>query len=40
MKNYLMLNDKKIELTPEQVNQIEKSFCLCKTELKNIPVDC
>ena len=36
--NYLMLNNKKIELTPEQVKQIENSFNLNKTELKNIPV--
>ena len=38
MKNYLMLNDKKIDLTPEQVKQIEESFDLNKTELKNIAV--
>ena len=36
--NYLMLNNKKIELTPEQVKQIENSLNLNKTELKNIPV--
>ena len=38
MKNYLMLNNKKIELTPEQVREIENSFNFNKTELKNIPI--
>ena len=38
MKNYLILNNKKIELTPEQVKEIEKSFDFNKTQLKNIPV--
>jgi len=38
MKNYLMLNNKKIDLTPEQVREIENSFNFNKTELKNIPV--
>ena len=38
MNNYLILNNKKIELTPEQVKQIEQSFDLNKTELKNIAV--
>ena len=37
MKNYLMLNNKKIELSPEQVKQIEESFGFNRTELKNIP---
>ena len=37
MKNYLMLNNKQIELPPEQVKQIEESFGFNKTELKNIP---
>ena len=38
MKNYLMLNDKRIDLTPEQVKEIKNSFDFDKTQLKNIPV--
>ncbi len=38
MKNYLKLNGKKIELTPEQVKEMEESFGANKTELKNISV--
>ena len=37
MKNYLMLNNKQIELSPEQVKQIEESFGFNKTQLKDIP---
>ena len=38
MNNYIMLNNKKINLTPEQVREMEESFGTNKTELKNIPV--
>ena len=38
MSNYLMLNNKKIELTPEQVKEIENSFDFNKCMLKNIEV--
>lgn len=38
MKNYLMLNNKKIELTPEQVKEIENSFEFNKIKLSEIPV--
>lgn len=38
MKNYLMLNNKQIKLSSEQVKQIEESFGSNRTELKNIPV--
>ncbi len=38
MKNYLMLNNKEIELTEEQVKEIEKSFNLNKIQLSNISV--
>lgn len=38
MKNYLMLNNKKIELTPEQVKEIENSFGFNKIKLSEIPV--
>ena len=38
MNNYLMLNNKKIELTPEQVKEIEQSFDFNKVALKNIDV--
>ena len=38
MKNYLMLNNKKIELSPEQVKQIEESFGFNKTQLKDVAV--
>ena len=38
MKNYLMLNNKQIELSPKQVKQIEESFGFNKTQLKDIPV--
>lgn len=38
MKNYLMLNNKKIELTPEQVKENENSFGFNKTKLSDIAV--
>ncbi len=38
MNNYLMLNNKKITLTSDQVREIEESFGFNKTELKNIAV--
>ena len=38
MKNYLMLNNKQIELSAEQVKQIEKSFGFNKTQLKDVAV--
>ena len=38
MKNYLMLNNKKIELSSEQVKQIEESFGFNKTQLKDVAV--
>lgn len=38
MKNYLMLNDKKIELTPEQAKEIENSFGFNRVVLKDIEV--
>lgn len=38
MKNYLMLNNKKIELTPEQVKEIENSFGFNRVMLKDIEV--
>ncbi|MBR4973626.1 MAG: hypothetical protein IKY45_04085 [Clostridia bacterium] len=38
MKNFLMLNNRKIELTPEQVKQIENSFDFNKVLLKDIEV--
>lgn len=38
MKDYLMINNKKIDLTPEQVREIECSFCYNKTALKNVAV--
>ena len=38
MNNYLMFNNKKIDLTPEQVNEIKESFHLNGTKLENIPV--
>ena len=38
MKNYLMLNNKKIELTPEQVKEIENSFGFNRVILKDIEV--
>ena len=38
MKNYLMLNNKQIELSPEQVKQIEESFGFNKTQLKDVAV--
>ena len=38
MNNYLMLNGKKIKLTPEQVKEMEESFHLNGTKLENIPV--
>ena len=38
MKNYLMLNNKKIELTPEQVKDIENSFGFNKVKLSDITV--
>lgn len=34
--NYLMLNDKKIELTAEQVEEIKSSFCFDKTALRDV----
>ena len=37
MDNYLKLNGKKIQLTPEQVKEMEESFGANKTELKSIP---
>lgn len=37
MNNYLMLNNKKIELTPEQVKEIENSFGFNKIKLSEIP---
>lgn len=36
MKNYLMLNNKQIELSAEQVKQIEESFGFNKTQLKDV----
>ena len=38
MKNYLMLNNKKIELTPEQVKEIENSFGFNRIKLSDIDV--
>ena len=38
MKNYLMLNNKQIELSAEQVKQIEESFGFNKTQLKDVAV--
>ncbi len=38
MKNYLMLNNKKIELTPEQVKEIENSFGFNRVKLSDISV--
>ncbi len=38
MSNYLMLNNKKIELTPEQVNEMKKSFGLGPVPLKDITI--
>lgn len=38
MKNYLMINNKKIELTPEQVKEIENSFGFNRVVLKDIEV--
>ena len=38
MKNYLMLNNKRIELSPKQVKQIEESFGFNKTRLKDVAV--
>ena len=38
MKNYLMLNNKKIELTPEQVKEIENSFGFNRIKLSDINV--
>ena len=38
MKNYLMLNNKQIELSAEQVKQIEESFGFNKTRLKDVAV--
>ena len=38
MENYLMLNDKKIELTLEQVKEIENSFGFNRVMLKDIEV--
>ena len=38
MSNYLMLNNKKIKLMPEQVKEIENSFDFNKCMLKNIEV--
>ena len=38
MGNYLMLNDKKIALTDEQVREIEKSFGFNRTYLSDIAV--
>ena len=36
MDNYLMLNDKKIELTPKQVEEIKSSFDFDKTALRDV----
>ena len=36
--NYLMLNNKKINLTDEQVKEIQKSFDFGKTKLPDVPV--
>ena len=38
MKNYLMLNNKKIELTPEQVKEIENIFEFNRIKLSEIDV--
>ena len=38
MENYLMLNNKKIELTAEQVKEIESSFGFNRVMLKDIEV--
>ena len=38
MKNYLMLNNKKIELTEEQVKEIENSFDFNRVKLSDVPV--
>lgn len=38
MKNYISLNGKKIELTPEQVAQMQKSLGIGGVMLKTIPV--
>lgn len=38
MKNYLMLNNKKIELTSEQVKEIENGFNINKIKLENVPI--
>ena len=38
MKNYLMLNNKQIKLSAKQVKQIEESFGLNKTQLKDVAV--
>ncbi len=36
--NYIMLNDRKIELTQEQVKEMERSFGLDKIKLADIEV--
>ncbi len=38
MENFLMLNNRKIELTPEQVKEIENSFNFDKLLLKDVKV--
>lgn len=38
MKNYICINGKKIELTEEQIAQIEKSVKVSQRKLANIPV--
>ena len=38
MKNYLMINNQKIELTNEQVKEIENSFGFNRVMLKNIEI--
>lgn len=38
MKNYLMLNNRKIELTAEQVKEIENSFGLGRLKLSDIAI--
>lgn len=37
MKNYIKINNKKIELTAEQVKELKESLCSDKVRLKEIP---